>query len=702
MTDIGFQDHNGKTAGCFVNQLSTINIQGSFAYVNSVCADPVPPVSLFNGPAAAACTTDATCPGAAAGSCNITTQGTCTGVTTMCKTDADCGGTAGACKGVVGTCKTNCATNAQCGTNGGRCVPPTGTDPSVGGNCAPNPADVKRNFGATVTVIDIGGNKTIATVNLNKQFMDYFDAQKMADDATRRLPLFTSDIGFVPGTVTAYFAAYGADAVFRVDFDATYAAATIDSVGDSHHPFISLFSPAIDASHNGQLPSGIAVGHQTHTTGSTVRYAYVANERTRNVTVVDLDLQEIAGLSANTPTTAAASDAETDPNKVDILEGKRKFITGLGRWSWNGQCWGGCANCHGDGYTDNVSWPIGRGFRQSPNVDASFVKGAAAKGDPTDYRVNSWEGVQDEMTDHAGATRSFVGGVGAIVTDNQLLFSSSLTVANTSGLNGSSVAVADPSNPLHLTKPNVLTDWPQIMKWARTIRTPRRPTNLDSAKVSAGQTLFTGANCQGCHSGPLWTVSQVFYLPDPTNATNAKLKTLSWSTAVHNSGFPLALIPVPDNLPAPPMGATYSGQTMRYSGSNVALYDQLTCAIRNVGTWGVAQAEAGVVELRSDLKTLGSGNDPDSKGFNVPSLLGVQVGAPYLHSGNALSLEALFSPTFKAHFQALSSTFLPDSDTARADNVAALIQYLLSIDGDTAPIAIPALGPTGGVFCSAQ
>jgi hypothetical protein len=194
----------------------------------------------------------------------------------------------------------------------------------------------------------------------------------------------------------------------------------------------------------------------------------------------------------------------------------------------------------------------------------------------------------------------------------------------------------------------------------------------------------------------------VFYLPDPTNATNAKLKTLSWSTAVHNSGFPLALIPVPDTLPTPPMGATYSGQTMRYSGSSVALYDQLTCAIRNVGTWGVAQAEAGVVELRSDFKTLASGNDPDSKGFNVPSLLGVQVGAPYLHAGNALSLEALFSPTFQAHYQALAPGFLGASDTARADNVAALIQYILSIDGDTTPIAVPTLGPTGGSFCAAQ
>jgi len=83
-------------------------------------------------------------------------------------------------------------------------------------------------------------------------------------------------------------------------------------------------------------------------------------------------------------------------------------------------------------------------------------------------------------------------------------------------------------------------------------------------------------------------------------------------------------------------------------------------------------------------------------------LLNTVTGAPYFHAGNALTLEAMFSPTFQAHYQALAPGFLGDSDTARADHVASLIQFILSIDGDTTPMAIPALGPNGGSFCAAQ
>ncbi len=590
----------------------------------------------------------------------------------------------------------------SCGKVGGKCVPTTGADPTVGGVCAPNPSDVRTTTAPVVSIIDLGGNKTIDTVNLAKEFTNYFDQQGMADDATRRLPLLPADIGFVPGTVTAYLPAYGADAVFRVDFDATYASAAIDSVGSPKNPFMSLFSAAIDPSHNGQLPSGIAVAHATHTASSAVRYAFVANDHTRNVTVLDLAAQEIAGLSAGTPTTAVASAPATDPVEIDKAEGKRLFVTGLGRWSWKGQAWQGCLNCHGDGLSDNVTWYAGRGPRQSPSLDGSFVKGPSAKNDQTDYRINSWEGVQDELADHEGAIRSFSGGVGAIVKDPGLTFASRLDVPGQTGLNGSSLAVADPSNPGHFAVGSAISDWQKLVTWARIVRTPRRPTNLDAAKVAAGQALFTGANCQGCHGGPLWTISSVFYKPDPTGVVNNALKTTSWSAAVHTANFPASLFPVADTLPTPAAGLTYSGQTMRYSGNAPASFDQLTCALRPVGTFNVAQAEAGIAELRSDLKTLAQGSEPDCNGFNVPPLLGAAAGAPYFHAGNALTLEGLFSPTFKGHHQALAAGFLDAADPARADKVAALIQFVLSIDGDLAPIAIPALGPTGGVFCAAQ
>jgi hypothetical protein len=722
MTDMGFQDHNGGTAGCFPNQLRSINILGAFAFVSSVCASPKAPLGVFTGPAALPCKADATCPGAAAGSCAGITKGTCSGTGTAsgdggvtggtaCAADTDClpGMAAGSCVAFVsGTCTTTCASNAVCGMVGGQCLPTTGTDPSVGGTCAPNPSDVKTVTAPVISIIDLGGGKAFSNVNLAKEFSKYYDSMNTPDDATRRLPLLPSDIGFVLGTttVTAYFPAYGADAVFRVDFDGNYSDPTkpILRVGDpkNQNPFMSVASTGLNVSQNGQLPTGIAVARATHTANSTVRYAYVANDDTRNVTVLDLDAQEIAGLSAGTPTTATASAPATDAAEIAKLEGKRLFVTGLGRWSWNGQAWQGCLNCHGDGLTDNVTWYLGRGPRQSPNLDGSYVKGAAATGNQTDYRINSWEGVQDEISDHEAAIRTFSGGVGAIVKDQSLSFASRLNPPNQTGLNGSSLAVADTSNPESLTTPSVLDDWKQIVAWARIVRSPRRPTNLDAAKVTAGQSLFAAANCQGCHGGPLWTVSQVFYQPDPTGVINNKLKTQSWSTAAHMSGFPSALFPVSDTLPMPPAGTTYSGQTMRYSGNKASLFDSLTCALRPVGTFGVAQTEAGIAELRADMVTKAQGGDPDVNGFNIPPLLNAMTGAPYFHAGNALTLEAMFSPTFQAHYQALAPDFLGADDAQRADHVAELIQFVLSIDGDTTPMPIPALGPSGGVLCSAQ
>src|SRR5262249_18359008 len=131
---------------------------------------------------------DATCPGAVTGSC------------------------------VASKCTTNCTADAQCGANGGKCTNYV---------CDPNPANVRRMAAPLVSIIDLGGSKTIATVNLTKEFQAWYDTNGKPDDATRRLPLNPLDIGFVPGTVTAYFPASGTDAVFRVDFDATYASSTI-------------------------------------------------------------------------------------------------------------------------------------------------------------------------------------------------------------------------------------------------------------------------------------------------------------------------------------------------------------------------------------------------------------------------------------------------------------------------------------------
>ncbi|HKQ69927.1 MAG TPA: hypothetical protein VJT73_11340, partial [Polyangiaceae bacterium] len=227
------------------------------------------------------------------------------------------------------------------------------------------------------------------------------------------------------------------------------------------------------------------------------------------------------------------------------------------------------------------------------------------------------------------------------------------------------------------------------------LRTPRKPSNLDSAKVLAGKDLFVGANCQGCHGGDMWTIAKVFYTPDPNTApatnVNKTLKTLSWKDSVTAAGLPSGVLPTTID----------ASMTMRYNGTRPADLDALTCMLRQVGTFNVAEAGVGIAELRRNMVAPAQGNEDTGKGYNVPGLLGLSVGAPYFHAGNARTLEAVLSDAFAAHHAALSPGFLAATDPDAAAKRAALIQFILSIDEDTAPIDIPALGPAGGIFCAA-
>lgn len=653
MADMGFKDHKGGTAGCFPNQLLNITIQGGFGYVPSICASPKGPQGMFTGPAAKTCAVDNECPGQVTGSC------------------------------VATKCTTNCTTDADCGAVGGKC----------GANfvCAGNAANVKTQVAPAISVIDLGGGttaaKTIATLNMAKEFEAEFTKRSMPDDGTRRLPLTTFDIGFVPGTVTAYLPSRGTDAVFKIDFNATYEASNVDALGDPKAPFINLVPAGVDPSRVGRMPMGIVVAHALHPKDTTTRYAFVANENTMNVTVLDLTAQDIAGRSEGKPNVVSSSALPADAKAKEVREGRRLFATGLGRWSLKGQGWGSCESCHVDGLSDNVTWFFPRGPRQPNSLDALY-----SKKDGADMRLQNWTAIQDEISDHEmGAIRGSLGGVGAIVTSTALDPASRIAIDKIghAGLGGSSLKVADPANPLALAQGSAVDDWRMIDAWARTVRSPRRPTNLDAAQVAAGKSAFLEGKCQGCHGGAKWTTSRVFYTPDGTNVVNASLKTTSWASAVQSAGFPASLFPA----------TTVTNQTMRYNGAAGGDFDQIVCAIRPVGTFGVADPRVGVAELRRDMAAKAQGDEVDGKGYNPPSLLGVQIGAPFFHAGQVRTLEGLLSKTFAAHREALSGGFLAEGSPGREAKLNALVAFLLSIDEDAETIAIPALGPGGGDFC---
>jgi hypothetical protein len=120
---------------------------------------------------------------------------------------------------------------------------------------------------------------------------------------------------------------------------------------------------------------------------------------------------------------------------------------------------------------------------------------------------------------------------------------------------------------------------------------------------------------------------------------------------------------------------------------------QLACALRNVGTFGVRDPNAvnktdatatDALELRS-----GGGRAQGRGGYNVPSLYGLALGAPYLHHGQAATLADLFTdPKWDIHTNAANFNF-SKQDLAVAGAVADLTAFLRSIDADTVEITVP-------------
>lgn len=541
------------------------------------------------------------------------------------------------------------------------------------------PISFKTNTAPLLSIIDLEQGAEIAAggQSFNRLFVDLYEAAAVPDDASRRLPLLANDISFVPGTNVGYVTAGGADAVFR--FEVSENDGRIDAVGASTNLFINLLPAGLSPALFGQRPIGMAIapGHKTT--------ALVANDVSRNATLIDFNTQAIAGGVHNAQVVATGQVPAPGSREDAERRGKRFFTTGLVRWSLAGQAWGACESCHGDGLSDNVTWYFPTGPRQSVAMDGTF-----ASNDPTDQRILNWTAVRDEIHDFELNTRNVSGGVGAGVDTlsdpPQESDRIDLAAVGAANLGGSAAAAMDPQNPLGFAEPPLLNDWNEITAWVQTIRTPRRPSQLDPELVAAGRALFIEGGCRGCHSGPKWTISRRFY--SPSADTNTALLTTLFEVP---AGFPTALLPALDE----------DKRFIRFQDADLAL-DQIQCTNREVGTFGVAEAEVGQAELRQDMSTKaqGQGDGRNGRGYNIPSLLGVSAGAPYFHAGGARTLEASLTAPFEAHTRALSPNLLTETDPAeRGEKVAALVSYLLAIDEESSAFQPPAAGAQGGDLC---
>ncbi len=388
------------------------------------------------------------------------------------------------------------------------------------------------------------------------------------------------------------------------------------------------------------------------------------------------------------PSTAAPTGAA-----LSVQHGKEAFTTGLGRWSLNGAAWGSCAACHFDGLSGNVTWYFARGPRHSVSLDGTFNKS-----DATDQRVLNWTGIFDEVADFESNVRGISGGVGAIVTtanaactvatettacpNSQACNPNTLTcdlstkdrvnlfsfTPNQHGLEGSSTDIVNPNSATVGHSVLASVNWADVQKHIAQIRSPRAvsanaPSAFSAAQIAAGQAIFSSdgqGNCVACHSGPKWTISKVFYTPGDTpndafpGTGASSLSETTWNANLN--GFPAALFPSLASGTTGPLSFLAAGKQDMRSGAPPA-FDQIQCVLRPVGTivanttaggvpTGASPAAVGLLELRQDMKTgaQGAGNanaagSDLTQGYNVPSLLGLQVGGPYFHAGNARTLD---------------------------------------------------------------
>jgi YVTN family beta-propeller protein len=443
--------------------------------------------------------------------------------------------------------------------------------PNIGAGPEP-PVRFNVNVQALVSVFDPAQHAEVASlhVNLNDQIKAEIQPNPAEGSLAR---LFAND-------VVAIDANPRGDDFLIVSRGGNYAVrARLDANGK-----LTLNAPNVVRFQTGNLPDGVVI------TRDGTR-AYVNNQANLSITAINLvsGLVLARDISIGTPP-APGTIAHA------VAVGKLAFFTALGvpdngifdmpirniepiqfrnRASDNG--WSGCASCHPDGLSDNVTWIFATGPRNTIALDAFF-----AKDNPGDQRISNYSGVMGSITDFNNNARGVQGGKGfAGDPPNPNIFNHGFTQGASDALDAMTL-------------------------WVQTVRTPIMPRTGDAA---TGRTLFE-ANCASCHGGAKWTKSQVVYQHNPTFDKNPAAGGVPLQGACGGAANPCLTVAGPQIV-----SFTVGANTLSF--------------FENVGTFNAANA----IEIRSDgTGALGG------LGFNVPSVLGIAYGGPYFHDGAAATL----------------------------------------------------------------
>jgi hypothetical protein len=233
--------------------------------------------------------------------------------------------------------------------------------------------------------------------------------------------------------------------------------------------------------------------------------------------------------------------------------------------------------------------------------------------------------------------------------------------------------------------PSCTKDWDDIEAFVKTIRPPRALQSLDPASVARGAALFgipsssvNNGGCVTCHGGAGWTISKLTFVPSTETNTALSSQPFDISSTLIPPSFNFHTTQI---APQPAITDTLTGP----AEASPVPPKQVACVLRNVGTFGVP----GDIAATDALEKKADGSRAQGRGgYNVPSLYGLSLGAPYLHHGQAATLEDLFSdPKWVNHLRAANPVFLTTGDPEQQKRD--LISFILSIDASTPIFDIP-------------
>lgn len=498
-------------------------------------------------------------------------------------------------------------------------------------------------------------------------------------------------IGFAKGN--AYVIAAGSDLLVKVRVDGS--GKLSNTVDADTTRYIDLDDPANAATSGdnaGKNPQGIAINPKG-------TRAYITNFVSRNVTVVNLQTDQVIGTVRTAKLPAPGSFEEV------VLVGADMFFSSRGNFNrpagttvstserLSSEGWQSCASCHFKGLTDGVVWSFPDGPRKSVPLNGTFDPHQPADQRFANRALN-YTPVRDEVEDFELNIRN-VSGPGALTTPLACaapppapapatsLFDPNhgLLIADTGNLNQAPCTINNfalkNSNrqQLTVTLPGSTVAVPALTalrEWSRVaVRTPNGPLRATKNRpgavlkdVAAGRALFA-QSCASCHGGGKWTSSTIDFTPPP-----AATEFVTERTPAQTFGNPV--------------GSQYLSRFTRDIGSfNLGVAGGTNPIGRNVG--GVEKAAAGVVNGASqpaqDALGIDYNGDGKGNGFNVPSLLGILQLPPYYHNGACESLACVVG---NAKHRTANGT-RPDVLLSTADQLR-VVRFLETINAATPPL----------------